>query len=556
MLKIFFIYLIVGLIAFANGLSGTFMLDDHTFFTPEIKDIRYLPQHFVPKTYKTSGAAGVPHGQPNFYYRPFAKILPSISYALFGQRTFFYHLFNLTLLVTAGFIMFRFLLVTGVLGRWGAFLAGLFFIIHPINGVMVNYITASVFSVQVGFMLGALYCLKLGYEGRGVREDGRRTRDEGRENKEKTEDGSLAGLKENKIEQGSSLPSVFGLRSFVSFFSSIIHRLSSIALSLIFFILALFCHETAVLLPLYTVLLLSIYSPSEDAFLQKVRFCLGRTWHLWAAAGGWLIFRFFYASLGEGLLVKYTRFEMNPFEYSASVVKLTVWYLSKLLVPWDIVLIWATPVVRVSEWTVWILLGSLILGLWMFAGSRIKDKTIRLGVWWLAAGFLPLPLMCLFQPTHGPMIEPHWFVFSVIGFFICAARLVEQCQSQIVKPVIATVLVILFVSGWRHNHLWADEKRYAHYWSEVSPSIKSVWFHLGEIYLKERKFSLAAGFYEKSIRKTYQDYLAYQRMGLAYFEARDYRQARLSFMLSLGLEPRQPGIRDRLKWIEKQPLVN
>ena len=53
------------------------------------------------------------------------------------------------------------------------------------------------------------------------------------------------------------------------------------------------------------------------------------------------------------------------------------------------------------------------------------------------------------------------------------------------------------------------------------------------------------------MRKTYQDYLAYQRMGLAYFNVQDFRRAQVNFIFSLGLEPRQPGIMERLKWIEK-----
>ena len=533
MVKELVIYFLVGLFAFANGLSGAFMLDDHSFFTMEIKDIRFMPKHFIPMAYKTHESSGVPHGQPNFYYRPFAKVLPSISYVMFAERTFFYHLFNLILLVTAGFLLFRFLLVTGVMGHRGAFLAGLFYIIHPINGVMVNYITASVFTAQVIFMLGALYCLTLGYEGRGTRDEGR---------------------KEKDIKSPSS---VFGLQSLVPIFSSIVYRPSSIGLSLFFFVLALMCHETALLLPVYASIFLYIYGPA-GTFLERAKVCIRKTWFLWAAAAGWLVLRFFYASLGDSLFAKFSRFEMGPFEYAASVGKLTCWYLSKLVIPWDIVLIWATPVVRGAEVWIWNLAMVLMVCFVFYLFKRSQDKIVRLGVLWLAAGFLPLPLMCLFQPTHGPMIEPHWFVFSSIGSFVIFARTATtpgvEAVASINKRVVVVVCLMMvpwFIMGWRHNHLWSDEKRYAHYWCDVSPSIKAVWFHLGEMYFKERRFSEAAGYYERSIRRTYQDYLAYQRMGLAYFSVQDYRRAQLNFMLSLELEPRQPGIRERLKWIEK-----
>lgn len=512
MAKIFLIYLVAGLLAFANGLSGPFMLDDHAFFTPEIKDIRFMSKHFIPMAYKTNESSGVPHGQPNFYYRPFAKVLPSISYVMFGQKTLFYHLFNLTLLVTAGFLLFRFLLVTGVLGHGGAFLAGLFYIIHPINGVMVNYITASVFAAQVGLMLGSLSAL-------------------------------LSAVNSQQSAESSRLMTADSKR--LTFFS------------LLFFILALMCHETALLLPAYASIFLYIYGPA-GTFLERAKVCIRKTWFLWAAAAGWLILRFFYASLGDSLFAKFSRFEMGPFEYAASVGKLTCWYLSKLVIPWDIVLILATPVVRGFEVWIWNLAMVLMVCFVFYLFKRSQDKIVRLGVLWLAAGFLPLPLMCLFQPTHGPMIEPHWFVFSSIGSFVIFARTATtpgvEAVASINKRVVVVVCLMMvpwFIMGWRHNHLWSDEKRYAHYWCDVSPSIKAVWFHLGEMYFKERRFSEAAGYYERSIRRTYQDYLAYQRMGLAYFSVQDYRRAQLNFMLSLELEPRQPGIRERLKWIEK-----
>ena len=40
-----------------------------------------------------------------------------------------------------------------------AFLTGLFYLIHPINGIVVNYISASVFALQVIFMLGTILLL-------------------------------------------------------------------------------------------------------------------------------------------------------------------------------------------------------------------------------------------------------------------------------------------------------------------------------------------------------------------------------------------------------------
>ncbi len=40
-----------------------------------------------------------------------------------------------------------------------AFLSGLFYLIHPINGIVVNYISAGVFAFQVVFTMGAILLL-------------------------------------------------------------------------------------------------------------------------------------------------------------------------------------------------------------------------------------------------------------------------------------------------------------------------------------------------------------------------------------------------------------
>ena len=65
---------------------------------------------------------------------------------------------NLFLFVFASSLIY--LLIEKITGNYNlAFLTGLFYLIHPINGIVVNYISASVFALQVIFMLGTILLL-------------------------------------------------------------------------------------------------------------------------------------------------------------------------------------------------------------------------------------------------------------------------------------------------------------------------------------------------------------------------------------------------------------
>ena len=94
-------------------------------------------------------------GNPLTYYRPLAHIVPAICYSLFGEHFWQYHLFNLILFVLASFLIY--LCVYRISkDDMLAFLVSALYIIHPINGIVVNYITASVFALQVIFISASI----------------------------------------------------------------------------------------------------------------------------------------------------------------------------------------------------------------------------------------------------------------------------------------------------------------------------------------------------------------------------------------------------------------
>ena len=71
-----------------------------------------------------------------------------------------YHLLNLFLFALMSLLIY--LVIGKVAANYHlAFLTGLFYLVHPINGILVNYISASIYAFQMIFMLGARFLLML-----------------------------------------------------------------------------------------------------------------------------------------------------------------------------------------------------------------------------------------------------------------------------------------------------------------------------------------------------------------------------------------------------------
>ena len=91
-------------------------------------------------------------------YRPFHNIEQTICYSLFGSHYWQHHLFNLFLFTISALLIYIFIGRISNNCNLGLFTSVLY-IVHPINGVVVNYITASIFAFQVIFILGAIMFL-------------------------------------------------------------------------------------------------------------------------------------------------------------------------------------------------------------------------------------------------------------------------------------------------------------------------------------------------------------------------------------------------------------
>ena len=134
-------------LVYGNSFFNDFAYDDHRFILEDvaIRDGSYIGSWFV------QDIQGL--------YRPLRQVLYVVSYSLFGENAFGYHLQSLLL------HMGNSLLVLGMgwllMGSRKGLFAGLLFAVHPIHTGRVTNMTGGFDQLGILFLLGALYLYML-----------------------------------------------------------------------------------------------------------------------------------------------------------------------------------------------------------------------------------------------------------------------------------------------------------------------------------------------------------------------------------------------------------
>jgi len=189
----------------------------------------------------------------------------------------------------------------------------------------------------------------------------------------------------------------------------------------------------------------------------------------------------------------------SPAHYFAAWTKLTGWYLSKLIVPVHIVAIYDITIAP-EEVLRWIGLSVLMVGVVVLLFKRYRqDPAASLGLWWLALSFIPVAAACFSRPEMGLIIQPHWFLFGSLGFFLWLAAIFVRIRASMRYPLWIGMLVILLVSlmitSIHQNKFWADQKTYCRYWLTYAPNNFWANFSLGNCYYVEKNYALAKIYY-------------------------------------------------------------
>jgi tetratricopeptide (TPR) repeat protein len=451
--QVLFVYFVFGLMVYGNSMDNKFLIDDYLFLSnPVMSQTKFIFSQWDPFRQQ---AMGVVDRQGNMdYYRPMAHMVLAYAYAAFKDNYWKYHLLNLFLFVTASSLVF--VLVEKLSGNSGlAFLAGLFYLIHPVNGIIVNYISAGVFAFQVVFMLGCVLLL-------------------------------LSSLDRNRDR-------------------------TLYYLSLVFCFLSLFWNESGIMLPFY--ISAAVWLFREDSFKQKALYLCP----YFLIILSYLVFRLNFFGFDGPIFGQLAFRHMNAGEYLSALFQVLAWYTGKLFYPQGVVMQWVTPPLQgpVLLYVLGACLAPAIF-LWLYVKSS-GDKLSQMAIAWLLIGFAPVGVAAFRVFGSGAMIEPHWMVFSCIGFFILAARFCVYALGRMKKAGWALVLVLTLGWGsWAHayNHVWADQKTYALYWSQQSPYENMPYHYLARAYDDEGNLKEAEKNYKMALSGTFFDCEVYNDLAL------------------------------------------
>ena len=426
------------------------------------------------------------------YYRPLTSMLECILVSTFGHNPIYYHLFNILLFSIHTTLILSILLE--LLGNISlSVIISILYAIHPINSGMINYITGHEI-LLFAILLDTSTLLFIRY--------------------------LKQPLKSNIL-----------------------------LLSVLFYGLSLFVYEISITLPLYLFLIsLYIQRLSLTSTLKKILPYLIIT-------GLYVAFRLCIVkqttTVINGMFIYLKLNHIDTYVYFNTVAKLILWYIKQLLIPTDIILIQKMQP-ECSGFYLYFILFIFFLITSIFLFRNYKNISIKfLAFFWFAFGFIAPICICLVYPKNGLTIEPHWFFFSSIGFFILCGLFIDHFLS-IYKNTFSKVLIFILLLSWvsttkTYNQIWKTQKKYCLYWLSVTPNFHFPNYWLADSLLKEQNLEQAKYFFKKSLIGGFVDFPVYANLGDIEVRLGNYNQAQKYYRLALRLSPKDEQIQEVLQ---------
>lgn len=252
-------------------------------------------------------------------------------------------------------------------------------------------------------------------------------------------------------------------------------------LSLVFYFISLLAHEVTFLLPAYLFLIHHFFK--GEVLRKKIRLVL-------PYLGVFLV----YYVIRQQVLVDDKAAQIfladaGILSRLATYIKLLMWYFSKLLWPVNVLFLWNEQILeKTGAWNLLWLVGA---GLTFWIGKS-RQKIITFGWLIFLVGLLPGLLVSFVYATtiKTALIEPHWFAFSSIGFFLLAAYGLIALKEKFNKPRIwyagiVGLVVLLGILTRIHNRVWENDRSFCTYWLEHNALNGIPWQCLAEDYRKD-----------------------------------------------------------------------
>jgi tetratricopeptide (TPR) repeat protein len=473
-LKVFFLFFIVGLLVFFNGLNNKFLMDDFEFLkSPFMSSPKFMLSQWDPYSTKELGILENYQGT-HPYYRPLTHMLYDVCYAVFKNHFWQYHLLNILLLAACAALFF--ILIWKLSANYNlAFLAGLLYLVHPINGIIVNYISANVFGFQVICMTATILLL-------------------------------LQSLERNN--------------------DKVLY-----ALSLFFSFLSLFWHESGVLTPLYlaTVVLLFRKEPLKEKALYLSPYFL--------ILLSYFVFRFFFFSINQVLekpiVLKWFEYPANVFQaFQWYIVQL--FYPSSVVIEWAAPITHQhTLLNNLGLFSIFFLFTVMLFkfhqekicqlaALWVLIGFISVYKSVfRVP----HAGVVIEPHWFIFSSIGIFILAAHYCLI-----------LVER-MKKIGLILLIVLLIGLGIVSHLYNDIWRDQKTYNLFWADEVPTLDAPFTYLALSYQKEGNFKEARKYIALSLAREPYGMDDFNNLGVMDQMEGNWKGAEKDYKLALLADP-------------------
>jgi tetratricopeptide (TPR) repeat protein len=422
------VVLVACVLAYSNSLQNGFMLDDHLILFGEQGVEQY--NSFLDVFTEKLGS----------FYRPVGHLVLAVSYSLFGSQVAGYHLGNLGLFFL---ICMMFFVITELLfaNRRLSLLAAVLYALHPINGMLVNYVTASILSTYI-------------------------------------------------------LTLEFSFALFILWLKN--GKQSLYVLSLLCFAMALLSHEMSLMFPVYLLCLLHFLK--NFTLKRSLWTCLP----FFSMSSVYFLIRLRFVSLGGAFTLPADTPTPALRSYVATILDLSYWYVSKLVSQRDIIFLWSSELATDDLNLKFILAAGVLIGILYLIFIRWGKGLNAFSLAIFVAGLAPISFASfMYLPYVDPIIEPHWFYFSSFGLFLMLSNLLvslaEKTRLALGGLLISSLLVTGILAAREANTNWKDQETYCRYWLSLNPLNLTPYYGLGKSRLDQGDCAQAIELFEEGI---------------------------------------------------------
>lgn len=489
-----FILILLGFFVYFNALEGSFVYDDVIVVrdNPGIRVLSNIQYLFSNKYFVISN---------EYSFRPIPTLTYILDYYFFQGNPRGFNLSNVIFHITSAVLLYFFLVLflPAFLGKKfiypTALLTSIFFIIHPIQTEVVN---------GIAFREGALY-------------------------------------------------SLFSLLSLIFYLKAKLSKKTVFYLfSLLGYALAIFCKESAIILPFFIFLVDWFYckgkaQKKEAVYSVKFRPYLGYA----AVLGAAFFFRFFVLRAPETFLRTALRSEVilrGPGRpggsiYTAILTTFRIFasYLRLLFFPLHlqaerVVL----PSYSLSEPAVLLSLATLLFLLVYCLRNSAKKPLISFSVLWFFLALLPVTNII---PLYHAMADRYLY-FPSIGFCLFLGVVSVKAFTFSKKPLKIILVFLLFLymgffSGItiNRNKVWKDNFTFFYERVRHPPATERAYSGLGVTYLERGKLDKAEKYFKKSLEANPNYFSAYYNLGHLAERKESYSLAETYYKIALKLNP-------------------